>query len=228
MNRITYRTVLGCGLLVLALGLASCASTPAPTRTSSSNTKTTGVDNSPGRDSGKYRNPNERTSLATSQVETADMKAATQQMVGDMLANPLLGGQPRPPHIVVDTSDFRVQTTSRFNKDMFVNQLRTGLIQAANGRLIFVDRQGMASMLRERQLRESGLVGGGALPDSPGMLGADYTLVGKVDETVIYASGVEDRTTQIQCEVRDQRTGQIVFSGIYDAQKWRTLNNSYR
>lgn len=214
--------------LTVTAVLSSCASTSGPTYSSSSNTTTTRVDNRPGNSSGKYRDPAERTTLSTTQTESADMKAATQQMVSEMLANPLLGGQPRAPHIVVDTELFTAQTTSRFNKAQFVDQLRTNLMNAANGRLIFIGLNAMKAALRQQQMREEGLTTGGALPDSPGFLGADYQLSGNVTETVIYADGVEERATQIQCEVQDLHTLQTVFSGIYDIQKRKNLGSAYR
>lgn len=215
-------------MLLGTVALASCASTPGTTYSSSSNTETTRVDNRPGNSSGKYRDPAERSGLSTTQTESSDMKAATQQMVTEMLGNPLLGGQPKPPHIVVDTEDFTTETTSRFNKAQFIDQLRTNLINASSGRLIFIGKNAMNAALRQRQLQEEGLVGGGALPDSPAFLGADYKLTGSVTESVIYASGVEERFTQIQCEVQDMHTLQTVFSGIYDMSKRKNLGSAYR
>ncbi len=198
-------------LVLLVFVVSGCGTTSA----------TTGVRHRSGNINPKYKDPGAISNTTTTEIESFDIKGACSKMVGKILQNPLIAGQARPPHVVIDARYFRNQTASRFNMNLLVDQFRADLINAANGRIIFVSREAAAMIEEERDLREIGEVGRGVTPPASVALGADYRLHGRLTDHSIVdeVSGKRDRYTQILFELVDIQTGQIVFSDYYDLKK---------
>lgn len=197
-------------LMIVPL-LAGCGTTGAMT----------GALNKGGKINSKYKDPSAISKTQTTEVESFDIKGACSKMVGKILQNPLIAGQQRPPHVVIDAKYFHNQSASRFNMNMLIDQFRADLINAANGRIIFVSREAAGLMEEERDLKDAGEVGKGATPDADKALGADYRLQGKLTDKPItdVAAGKLVRYTQFLFELVDVKTGQIVFSDYYDFKK---------
>lgn len=205
-------------VMFVALAVSGCATTSG----------TTMVDNRPGSSGGKYVDSEAQSNLKTVGIESSDLKGACAKMVGEMLANPLLTRSDRPPHVIVDAAYFSIQTATRINKNIFVDQLRSTLVNAANGRMIFVAREASGMVMEERELEEDGITGQGTTPGSARVLGADYRMQGRITDHTEYGGGTTERYTVILVEMIDLKTSQLVFSGTYDFKKRQQAGKAYR
>lgn len=154
-------------------------------------------------------------------IESQDVAAATDQMMRDMLTNPVLAGQKIPPRVIVDSQYFINESTSRINTNTITDRLRVNLNRAANGRMVFVARQNIAMVEAERDLKRGGKVDGGTIRKTKATAGADYRLTGRItsaDQTST-RTGAYARSTQITFEMVDLELGTIVWSGLYEFKK---------
>lgn len=154
-------------------------------------------------------------------VESQDIVGATDMMMRDMLANPVLAGQKTPPRVIVDSQYFINESTSRINVNQITDRLRVNLNRAANGRMVFVGRQNVAMIEAERELKRDGKVDGGTIRSTKATAGADYRLAGRLTslDAVSTKTGTNSRYTQITFEMIDLELGTIVWSGIYEFKK---------
>lgn len=154
-------------------------------------------------------------------IESQDIVAATDQMMRDMLTNPVLAGQSTPPRVIVDAQYFINESTSRINVNTITDRLRVNLNRASNGRMVFVGRQNAAMVEAERELKREGKVDGGTIRKTKATAGADYRLAGRITslDAVATNTGTNSRYTQITFEMIDLELGTIVWSGIYEFKK---------
>ena len=72
-------------------------------------------------------------------------------------ANPVLGNAAQPPRVIVDAPDFENQSSQRLNKNILADRLATRLQIAANGRILFVNRDHADMVTKERLLKREGV-----------------------------------------------------------------------
>lgn len=204
--------------LVAVLVVSGCGTT----------TGTTMASNRRGNTSGKYMDPTAQSDLRTVGIESSDIRAASAKMVRDMLNNPLLTRTDRAPHVIVDAKYFDVETASRINKNILIDVLRSELLNAAAGRMMFVSREATRMVVEEREAAEEGLVGPGSTPSSPALLGGDYRMQGRITDHTEYADGRTERYTVILVEMVDLKQSQLVFSNTYQFKKSNQLSPVYR
>lgn len=163
-------------------------------------------------------------------IDSSDIIAATDMMLRDMLSNPTLAGQGKPPRVIVDSRYFTNEGTTRINVNNITDRLRVNLNRAANGRMVFVGRQNVAMVEAERELKRSGTVDGGTIRKTQATAGADYRLAGNITsmDAINRSSGTSSRFTQITFEMIDLELGTIVWSGIYDFKKSGSDDVIYR
>ena len=217
----------GIGFLLAASLGAGCASGPSEDNRDVVRIGTA-ARNTPDQGSAKYQDPQAVSALDTANVESNDILNCANYLVGRMLANPLITHAETPRHVIVDSAYFTVNTSTRFDKDVLINNLRVALIQAANGRIRFVGRQYAAIAEEEKDLQAGGVVGPGTTPGSATQLGADYRLAGSVREMAENAGGVLQKYTLMTFEMVDTKTNEIVFSDKWDFKKQQTTPRAYR
>lgn len=163
-------------------------------------------------------------------IDSQDIVSATDQMMRDMLSNPVLAGQSSPPRVIVDSKYFYNESTTRINVNTITDRLRINLNRAANGRMIFVGRQNVNMVEAERELKRSGVVDGGTIRKTQATAGADYRLSGRITslDAVSNRTGAASRYTQMTFEMIDLELGTIVWSGLYEFKKAGSEDVMYR
>jgi PBP1b-binding outer membrane lipoprotein LpoB len=153
-------------------------------------------------------------------MESQDIITMTDMMMRDMLANPILAGAHTPPRVIIDEEYFTNNSSTRIDKAMITNRLRVQLNRAANGRMTFVGRSTISAVEKERELKRMGKVSKG-VKYSEQTLGADYRLVGDIttSDQIVGSTGKKVRFTQINFEMQDLESGEIVWGNIYDFKK---------
>jgi PBP1b-binding outer membrane lipoprotein LpoB len=163
-------------------------------------------------------------------VESQDVMAVTDQMMRDMLSNPMVMGREVSPRIIIDSEHFTNESSSRINKNMLTDRLRINLNRAANGKLIFVGREYANMVEKERELKRRGVVDGGTIRSTQATAGADFRLVGRIMSLDKMDTHSQERSRyhQITFELIDLELGTYVWSGIYEFQKTAQDDVVYR
>ncbi len=153
-------------------------------------------------------------------IESQDVVGTVDKMVRHMLANPVLGNAARPPRVIMDAAYFENQSSQRLNKNVLIDQLATRLQIAANGRILFVDREHADMVEKERELKRSGVTDVGTTRLAKAVAGADYRLNGRITSLDGRTpDGVIERYMQIVFRMTDLENGIVVWTNQYDFKK---------
>ena len=162
-------------------------------------------------------------------IESNDIVAVSEKMIRSMLANPMLTGRSISPRIQLDETLIRNKGTTRINKELITNRMRINLNRAANGRLIFVSRENIVAVEKERAMKLSGIVDGGTIRSTAATAGVDFRLVGTISgQTGIHSGDVVSKYHQITFEMIDMELGTVVWGDIYEFKKTAIDDAAYR
>ncbi len=154
-------------------------------------------------------------------IESQDIVSMTDQMMRDILTQPRLAAQKKPPSVIVDSGYFKNESASVINKNTITDRLRVSLNRAAAGRMVFIGRHYAGMVERERDVKRHGVTDKGTTETTEAQKGADYRLGGRITsvDTRDARAGAVTRYNQIVFEMVDLETGEIVWSGIYEFTK---------
>ena len=168
----------------------------------------------------------ERGFVAGTGVESQDLVAVTDQMARSILSVPAISQAAHPPRIVLEP----VANETRFpiNKDIFLTRIRTRLNRHASGRVIFLARENMGALERERQLKQDGLVTASADPNVVEFRGADYFLTGRLQSISTRTSAGLSDYILYSFQLIDARTSEIVWEDAAEIKKQGLEDAAYR
>jgi penicillin-binding protein activator len=168
----------------------------------------------------------ERGFVAGTGVESQDLVTVTDKMARSILGIPQIARAQTPPRVVIDP----VLNETRFpiNKDIFLTRIRTQLNSKAAGQVIFLARERMATLERERALKQQGAVTASADPNVVEFKGADYFLTGKLQGMSTRTSaGVSDYILY-SFQLIDARTSDIIWEDVAEIKKQGLEDAAYR
>ncbi len=178
-----------------------------------------------GKDAGgtaaRYEDPVSSEMVSGVGIESRDVIRMTDQMIGDILADPTFRKPKTPPRVVIDATYFKNEGATRINKNLITDRIRTGLNKAAKGKMIFVRREQLKMLFDEKGLAQAGVTDDdGTMADSQ-LAGADYRLAGRIAsmDSVDPKTGTFSRYHQILFEMVELKSGTIVWSGAYNFKK---------
>jgi penicillin-binding protein activator len=199
-----------CGAAMLLL-VAGCASS--------------GVKN-PSGVSVTHMNADEQGFVAGTGVESQDLVMVADKMSRSILAIPQIASAATPPTIVLNPVDN--QTRFPINKDIFLTRIRAQLNSKAMGKVMFLARNQMEALEKERNLKRQGAVTASADPGVQEFKGADYFLTGSLQ-------GMSTRTTKgtsdyilYDFHLIDARTSAIVWEDSAEIKKQGLEDAAYR
>lgn len=168
----------------------------------------------------------ERGFVAGTGVESQDLVAVTDQMARSILSVPAISQAAAPPRVVLEP----VTNDTRFpiNKDIFLTRIRTRLNQQASGKVIFLARENMSALERERQLKQDGLVTASADPNVVEFRGADYFLTGRLQSISTRTSAGLSDYILYSFQLIDARTSEIVWEDAAEIKKQGLEDAAYR
>lgn len=154
-------------------------------------------------------------------VESQDIEAMADKMARDLLATPEIAGRTIAPRIVLDDSDMQNRGSQAFDKGMITDSLRVRLNRASHGRMIFLDREHMGTVERERELKRKGMTDVGTTGLTRAVAGADFKLVGSIRTLNLSNNntGLRQRRTQVTFEMTDLESSAVIWSNDYTFQK---------
>jgi len=207
MRTITH----GCGMLRLSLWMTGCASS--------------GVKNPSGVPVTRL-NPDEQGFVAGTGIESQDLVAVADKMARSILAIPQIAQAATPPVVVLDP----VENKTRFpiNKDIFLTRIRAQLNSRAQGRVIFLARDRMATLERERNLKREGAVTAATDPNVQEFKGADYFLTGTLEGLSTRTRAGTSDYILYTFQLIDARTSAIVWEDMAEVKKQGLEDAAYR
>ncbi|HEY2951041.1 MAG TPA: penicillin-binding protein activator LpoB [Verrucomicrobiae bacterium] len=170
--------------------------------------------------------PDERGFVAGTGVESQDLVAVTDKMARSILGVKQIANAQGTPRIVLDP----VVNETRFpiNKDIFLTRIRTQLNSKAQGRVLFLARDRMATLQRERELKQSGQVTANADPNVVEFKGADFFLTGKLQGLTTRTGGGVSDYVLYSFQLIDSRTSDIIWEDSAEIKKQGLEDAAYR
>jgi PBP1b-binding outer membrane lipoprotein LpoB len=168
----------------------------------------------------------ERGFVAGTGIESQDVVTVADKMARGLMALPQIGQAAAPPCVVLDP----VVNETRFpiNKDIFLTRMMTQLTAKSGGRVVFLARDRMETLMREREQKRSGQVTAATDPNIQEFKGADFFLTGKLQ-------GLSTRTSQgtsdyvlYTFQLIDARTSAIVWAGDHEIKRQGLEDAVYR
>ncbi|MFP4459650.1 MAG: hypothetical protein ACLFSQ_08705 [Candidatus Zixiibacteriota bacterium] len=145
-----------------------------------------------------------------------ELNAMTGKMVRDLLACPIVSNKAFPPRVIIDASDFKNESSQEINLNIVTDDLRTQLVRASAGRILFVAREYVQSIEKERDIHKAGLTSDGYY-SSKNPAGADFKLAGRiVSQNIIDPESLHKSNYFLfTFEMIDLNNGFIVWSNNY-------------
>lgn len=170
--------------------------------------------------------PDERGFVAGTGMESQDLVAVTDKMSRSILGIPQITTAQATPRIVIDP----VKNETRFpiNKDLFTDRIRIQLNTKATGRVLFLARDRMQALERERALKQSGQVTASADPNVVEFRGADYFLTGKLQGLTTKTSQGTSDYVLYSFQLIDARTSDIIWEDSAEVKKQGLEDAAYR
>ena len=170
--------------------------------------------------------PDERGFVAGTGVESQDIVAVTDKMARAILGVPQIANAQGSPCIVFDP----VKNETRFpiNKDLFLTRIRAQINSKAPGKIMFLARDRMEALQRERSLKQAGQVTATADPNVVEFKGADFFLTGVLQgQSTRTGAGTSDYI-HYDFQLIDARTGGIVWEDASEIKKQGLEDAAYR
>lgn len=159
-------------------------------------------------------------------VESQDLVAVTDKMSRGILGLNRVAQAATPPNVVLEP----VVNETRFpiNKDIFLTRIRASLNSKAEGKVIFLAREQMAALQKEREMKRTGQVTATSDPTVQEFKGADYFLTGKLQGMTTKAkAGISDYVLYT-FQLIDARTSAIVWEDLAEIKKQGLEDAAYR
>ncbi len=216
-------------LVLFSLFLMPLCSCTTSTYTHTHTNTTTRVDNTAGRPT-VYEDPGNTGSVAGVGIESQDVVSMTDRMMRDILATPSIAGRQSPPLVIIDDNYFVNDSSSVINKKLITERLMVSLNRSSQGRIIFIDRNSIGMVQKERELKRTGVVSGGTLSQTVAVAGADFRLTGRIMslDKAEPGSGKVSRYTQIVFKLIDLETAIPVWANMYEFKKFAQDDIIYR
>lgn len=190
----------------IALGLAAC-------QTSSGTKEESGQ-------ATKYIDPGTGSKVSGVGIESQDIVSMTDEMMRDMMSYPVLASRQTPPRVMLDSQYFVNESAQRINLSLIVNRLRTGLFRASRGRMEFISQEAAGLVAKQRDLKRSGTTDVGTTGLTRAQAGVDYVLKGTIaSQDKVTQDGYQERYVNINFEMVDAETGQLVWINQYEFAK---------
>ena len=159
-------------------------------------------------------------------VESQDLVRVSDKIARGILSTPQITAAAVPPVVVLEP----VLNETRFpvNKNIFLERIQAQLISKAQGKIVFMARERMAALERERDLKRNGQLTATSDPMVQEFKGADYFLTGKLSGlSTSTKQGVSDYILYT-FQLIDVRTGAIVWGGDDEIKKQGQTDAVYR
>jgi penicillin-binding protein activator len=168
----------------------------------------------------------ERGFVAGTGIESQDLVAVAARMSRGILGVPEIANAQGTPRVILDP----VLNETRFpiNKEIFLSKIRAELNSNARGKVRFLARERMATLEKERELKQTGQVTASSDPNVVEFKGADFVLTGKLQGLSTRTSKGTSDYVLYTFQLIDVRTSDIVWEDSAEVKKQGLEDAAYR
>ena len=171
----------------------------------------------------KRVDPDADDELGGTGIDSGDVRAIADKMVGRILSTPEIVRASTPPTIVLESID----NGTRFviDTDILLFRLRGELLEKANGRVRFLARENLDAIEKERAAKREGVF---TASSEKALKGADFFLTGTLKSISKARDG--DRSDYILYDFTlvDAEDSTIVWAGQHEVKKVGKRGTTYR
>jgi penicillin-binding protein activator len=171
-------------------------------------------------------NADEQGFVAGTGVESQDLVAVTDKMARSVLSIPQIATAVTPPVVVLDPVDN--QTRFPINKDIFLTRIRSELNSKCRGKVMFLARDRMAALEKERNLKREGAVTASNDPTVQEFKGTDFFLTGTLQGLSTRTKAGTSDYILYAFQLIDARTSAIVWEDNAEIKKQGLEDAAYR
>lgn len=173
-----------------------------------------------------HMNADEQGFVAGTGVESQDLVMVADKMARSILAIPQIANAATPPTIVLNP----VENQTRFpiNKETFLTRIRLQLNSKARGKVMFLARNQMEALEKERNLKREGSVTASADSNAQEFKGADYFLTGTLQGMSTRTKAGTSDYILYDFHLIDARTSVIVWEDGAEIKKQGLEDAAYR
>ena len=170
--------------------------------------------------------PDEKGFVGGTGIESQDIVAVADKMARGILAIPQIASATTAPRVALDP----VINETRFpiNKDIFLTRMMTQLTSKAQGKVIFLARERMEALKKERDLKRAGELTATSDPNVQEFKGADYFLTGKLQGLSTRTSKGTSDYVLYTFQFIDARTSEVVWAGDHEIKRQGLEDAVYR
>jgi PBP1b-binding outer membrane lipoprotein LpoB len=173
-----------------------------------------------------HMNADEQGFVAGTGIESQDLVTVTDKMARSIMGVPEIASAPTPPFVVLDP----VNNETRFpiNKDLFLTRIRTSLNSKCRGKVMFLARDRMAALEKERNLKREGSVTASSDPTVQEFKGANYFLTGSLQGLSTRTKAGTSDYILYAFQLIDARTSVIIWEDSAEIKKQGLEDAAYR
>jgi hypothetical protein len=171
-------------------------------------------------------NADEQGTVTGTGIESQDLVAVSDKMARSILSIPQIANAPAPPIVVLDP----IENNTRFpiNKDLFLTRIRSELVKKSGGKVMFLARERMAALEKERNLKREGAITSGSDPNVQEFKGADFVLTGTLGGLSTRTRAGTSDYILYEFQLIDNRTSVIVWGDNAEIKKQGLEDAAYR
>ncbi len=173
-----------------------------------------------------HMNADEQGFVAGTGVESQDLVMVADKMSRSILSIPEIANAATPPTIVLNPVDN--QTRFPINKDIFLTRIRYQLNSKARGKVVFLARNQMEELEKERNRKREGAVTASSDPNVQEFKGADYFLTGSLQGLSTRTKAGTSDYILYDFHLIDARTSAIVWEDAAELKKQGLEDAAYR
>jgi penicillin-binding protein activator len=164
--------------------------------------------------------------VAGTGIESQDLVTIADKMARGILSVPQIANARGVPRIVL----LPVKNETRFaiNKEIFLKEIRANLNEKATGKVLFLARDRMQELEKEREIKQSGQVSSNTDPNVNQFKGADYMLTGELTGLTTKAAAGTSDYILYSFQLLDPTTSDIIWEGSHRIKKQGLEDAAYR
>jgi len=173
-----------------------------------------------------HMNADEQGFVAGTGMESQDLVTVADKMARSILGIPQIANATTPPTIVLEPVDN--QTRFPINKDIFLTRIRAQLNSKARGKVLFLARNQMETLEKERNRKREGQVTASSNPSLQEFKGADYFLTGTLQGMSTRTKAGTSDYILYSFQLIDARTSVMVWEDMAEMKKQGLEDAAYR
>ena len=152
--------------------------------------------------------------LGDTTTDSQDLRTIAQRMARSLITVDQIAKSESPPRIAF--LDVNNRTNQIIDKEIFLNSIRTLLIQNSQGKVVFLDRARINAVMAERELKRKGLVGA---TERKIVSGVDFFLTGELNAIDKVEGPTRLTYTRYSFRLTDAESSDIIWEDAYEVKK---------